>query len=180
MKKLFILPMLIVFLFFTHSTISFAWDHSIELGYGISHDPNHSQYDNSGYLLTGDLFPLYQAPYTFWSVTGALGKWRTTAPVNKNLQTAALSLALRLYPFTINENYPPYLLGSVGPAYLSSRNFGENEQAKNVTFQFNFGLGVEFNQLDVNLRMVHFSNAYLARPDEGFTILYLLSLGYLF
>jgi hypothetical protein len=38
---------------------------------------------------------------------------------------------------------------------------------------------VPFKKVDLNFRFVHFSNAYLAKPDEGFTVLYLLSLGYL-
>jgi hypothetical protein len=72
------------------------------------------------------------------------------------------------------------LIGSWGPAYISSRKFGDNTQAANATFQWNAGLGAEFKNVDLNFRFVHFSNAYLAKPDEGFTVLYLLSLGYLF
>ncbi len=159
---------------------SLAWNHSIELGYGHSQDPNHTRYHNSGFLLTSDLFPLRRTPCTFWSVTGALGHWYATTPHNKHLTTGALSLALRYYPFKAITNDPFYLLGSAGPAYLSTRKFGRNTQAKNVTGQFNLGLGVELNQFDINLRISHFSNMYLARPDQGFSVLYLLSLGYLF
>lgn len=158
---------------------SFAWDHSVELGYGYSHDPNGTKYHNSGVLLSGDMFALKHTPMTFWSITGSLGRWHTTAPQNKNLTTAAVSLALRFYPF-VQMTHPTYLLASFGPAVLASRKFGVNTQAKNVTFQSNLGLGMEFNPIDVNLRLVHYSNAYLAKPNQGFNILYLLSIGYLF
>lgn len=168
----------IILSFFTFS--SFAWDHSIELGYGISHDPNHTKYNNSGFLLTSDLLPLKHTLCTYWSLNGALGQWYSTAPKYKNLTTAALALALRYYPFTIRQTYPSYLLGSVGPAYLSNRQFGANKQGSNLTFQVNAGLGVELNQIDINLRLSHYSNAHLARPDQGFSVLYLLSIGYLF
>lgn len=159
---------------------SYAWSQSIELGYGYSHDPNNTRYYNSGFLLSGDLIPLMRTPWTYWSINAALGQWNSSAPKDKNLTTAAIPLALRFYPYTIANAYPSYLLGSVGPAFLSSKKFGKNTQGSNLTFQVNVGLGVEINHFDVNLRLVHFSNAHLAKPDQGFSILYLLSIGYLF
>lgn len=171
----------ILFVLLTLFTITaFAWDHSIELGYGISHDPNHSRYNNSGFLLNGDIYHFLRTPVTLWSINGAIGQWYSSAPVNKHLTTAALSVALRYYPFVIADRYPAYLLGSVGPAYLSNRHFGLNTQAGNATFQWNVGLGAELHHIDLNFRWSHFSNAYLARPDQGFTVLYLFSIGYLF
>lgn len=164
----------------TLSPVALAWDHAIDLGYGYSHDPNNVKYNNSGILLSGDLLPINQTDYTHWSLNGALGRWFSSAPKNKNLTTVALSVVLRLYPFTVMQTYPAYLLGSVGPAYLSSRHFGTNTQAWNLAFQTNAGLGVEYQHFDVNLRFSHFSNAYLGHPNEGFNVLYLLSIGYLF
>ncbi len=180
MKNLEIKHVFLLFLLVFFAPASYAWDHSIDIGYGYSHDPRHAKYHYSGFLLTGDLFPLYSTPKTRWSLNGALGQWHATTPHNKHLTTAALSFALRYYPFYRENNYPSYLLGSVGPAYLSNRTFGKNTQAKNLSFQFNLGLGKEFAPFDVNFRAVHYSNAYLRRPDEGFTILYMLSIGYLF
>lgn len=172
---------LIILLSSFYSYTAFSWDHSIELGYGYSVDPNHTDDHNSGFLLTGDLQPLKHTPYTYWSLNGAAGQWHSTASHHRNLTTAALSLALRYYPFTVNRESPAYFLGSVGPAFLSSNEFGDNIQAANVTFQWNVGLGMEFlKKWDINLRWSHFSNAYIARPDEGFTVRYLLSIGYLF
>ena len=159
---------------------SFAWDHSINVGYGSSHDPNNKQYNNSGMLITADVYPFKHTPYTYWSLNAALGQWHSSAPIHKNLTTVALSLALRYYPFMMGPTYSPYLLASLGPAYLSSRKFGLNTQGANVDFQVNAGLGVEVNKFDFNFRISHYSNAYLAKPDQGFTVLSLLSVGYLF
>lgn len=159
---------------------AYSWNHSIAFGYGYSQDPNHSQYDNSGFLLSGDIFPLNRTSNTLWSLNGSVGRWHTTAPVNKNLNSVALSLALRGYIYKINNLHPVYLLGSAGPAYISHKKFGFNTQAKNLTIQTNLGLGMEVHNFDINLRLEHFSNAYLARPNEGFNILFLLSVGYLF
>lgn len=162
------------------SITSFAWNHSVGLGYGFSHDPNNVNYNNSGVLLNSDIFPIHRSPWTFWSINGSVGQWHSSAPVNKNLTTAAISLALRFYPFLIAHKYPAYLLGSVGPAYLSSPRFGTNTQASHGSIQTNLGLGTEFNNIDLNLRLSHYSNAGLGHINQGFNVLYLLSLGYLF
>lgn len=162
------------------SSAVFAWNHSVEIGYGFSHDPNHTRYNNSGILLSGDLLPLRRTPWTFWSITGSIGRFYTTTPKNKNLTTAALSIALRFYPFMVAKEYPAYLLASFGPAALSSRRYGYNTQAQQLTIQSNIGVGVEFKQVDLNLRLSHYSNASLGKPNEGFNLLYLLSVGYLF
>ena len=162
--------------FFT--VTSFAWDLQ-NLIWSVS-DPNDTRYHNSGFLLSGDIFSLHRTPWTFWSVTGSLGQWLSSAPMNKSLTTGAVSLALRLYPFDIAKTYPAYLLGSVGPAYLSSVRFGTNTQASHLAFQVNLGLGVELHKFDVNLRLNHYSNAGLGSPNQGYNILYVLSFGYLF
>lgn len=172
---------LLLFTLLNLSTLSaYAWNQSVELGYGYSHDPNDIHYNNSGLLLSGDIYTITQTPWSHWSITGSLGQWYTTAPSNKNLTTGALSLALRLYPaYTINH-YSPYLLMSGGPALLSNREFGVNTQAKNITIQSNAGFGVEYDHYDFNLRFSHFSNASIWKPNEGFNVLYLFSVGYLF
>lgn len=159
---------------------TFAWERNISLGYGISNDPNHGKYTNSGFLLASDFFPIHRSEHLFWTVNGSLGQWHTNAPIYKNLTTAAVSAALRAYPFP-HSQAPFYGLISVGPSYISSKQFGENQQAGNFAFQTTAGLGIEFaKSWDVNLRAVHYSNAYLDHPNEGYNILYMLSLGYLF
>lgn len=180
MKKINLYRGLVFILLSLFTLTSFAWDQSLELGYGYSHDPNHSRYNNSGFLLSGDFYALRHTTWTYWSLMGALGQWSTTAPIHKTLTTGAVALALRLYPTTAEVQYPFYLLASAGPALLSNRNFGLNSQGSNFAFQLNGGLGVEHKHFDANLRMVHYSNAHLAHPDHGFNVLYLFSIGYLF
>lgn len=163
------------------STNIFAWDHSIELGYGYSQDPNHSRYRNSGFWLNGDFYRLWSSCWSRWSLNGSLGQWHTTTPQNKHLTTGAVSLSLRAYPLKDYLDYTPYAIATAGPAVISNRQFGYNTQAKNITIQTNAGLGLEIHHTyDVNLRMEHFSNANTFKPNEGFNILYLLSFGYLF
>jgi hypothetical protein len=158
----------------------FAWNHSVSIGVGKSHDPNDIKHYNSGVLLSGDLIPLKRYSWSFWTVNGALGRWYSTAPVNKNLTTLAAALAVRLYPNIGSDNYKFYGLLSAGPAYLSSKQFGVNDQGSNLSGQWLAGIGFEHQQFDINFRYIHFSNAHLASPDQGFNIQYLLSVGYLF
>lgn len=159
---------------------TYAWTQSVELGYGYSHDPNNIRYHNQAVMLSGDFYTITQTPWSHWSFTGTLGQWWTSAPANKNLTAGAVSLALRLYPILTDETYSPYLMASFGPALLSSREFGVNTQAKNITILSNGGFGVEVGHYDFNLRLAHFSNASIWKPNEGFNVLYFFSVGYLF
>lgn len=172
---------LLSLLFSFWSLSGYAWNHSIEIGYGYSHDPNHTPYNNSGVLINGDFLLLGENAWTRWSLFGSVGQWYTDAPLNRRLTTAAISLSLRVYPLMIPTTcYPFYLFLASGPSLLSSRRYGFNTQAQNITFQSAMGLGAEFKHIDLNLRWQHYSNANLSKPNEGFNILYLLSIGYLF
>jgi hypothetical protein len=157
-----------------------AWNQEISLGYGTSLDINHSKNTNSGFLLTGDFLPLKQKTWLRCSLNGSVGRWYSSTPKNKNLYTGALSLGLRFYlPQGLDSHM--YLLVSEGPSYISTRKFGENNQGSNFAFQSILGGGIEMGRhLDLNLKFVHYSNAYLFKPNEGYNFLYQVSIGYLF
>lgn len=180
MKKGFFIKTLFAAMLAFSANAAFAWTQSLELGYGFSHDPNNVKYNNSGFLLESDVAPLHVDTYTHWSLNLSAGTWHTTAPINKNLTTGAASLELRLYPATNCRDVPFYILGSAGPAYLSSDQFGTNSQGSHISGQWIAGLGLEYENFDVNFHLVHYSNAKIVEPDNGFNILYMLSVGYLF
>lgn len=179
MKKLNVRQLLLLAILSLLAPIAFAWDHSIELGYGFSHDPNNTRYNNQGVLLSGDIIPLARQPSYFLSIGGALSQLWTNAPTHKHLTAVAIPLSLRYYVTEIYCN-PAYIFGSAGPAYASARQFGLNKQGSNLTGQWDLGFGTELNNIDVNLRLHHFSNAHITSPDQGYSVLYLLSIGYLF
>ena len=163
----------------------FAWQHGISLGYGFA--PGNVQgYSNDGLFLNTKLYKFKPIDRTlFLSADGSFGHWRAGTQQNKNLDTVALSGALRAY-FTLpkKQKIKPYLLLSAGPSYLSRKNFGTAEQGTHYAFQITFGVGSEFlikqKEFEINLRFVHFCNAGLAKPNESINILYVLSVGYLF
>lgn len=161
---------------------AFSWNHGISLGYGGGSDINHHTDTNSGAFLSGEFTSFKQKDWLNMTLNGSLGQFHSTATSNKDLFAAALSLAFRFYPVD-TQTIHPFLLASVGPAYISSKKFGRNSQAANFAFQTIFGAGFEFGQakrVDLNMRLIHYSNAYLMNPNEGFNIFYVVSLGYLF
>lgn len=173
-----IIPVLIFFI----TTTSFAWNHGVAIGYGGDEDMNHHQYKNYGTILWVQLASLKQKNWMHITFGGSVGDWNSTYVIHRSLFTAALTFSLRAYLFRFLKAHP-YFLVSVGPAYLSHRHFGQNTQAANVAFQSILGGGVEIGQekrVDINVKLVHYSNGYLGTPNEGFNIFPVFSVGYMF
>ncbi|OGT33721.1 MAG: hypothetical protein A3C44_03235 [Gammaproteobacteria bacterium RIFCSPHIGHO2_02_FULL_39_13] len=182
MRKLRYLKTLSSVLLISAATATFAWNHGISIGYGGGPDLNHDHDTNSGGFLSAEFLSLVQKNYLNLTFGGSLGQYYSTSAINKHLFAAALPFSLRLYPFNTNTIHP-FLLASFGPGYISERKFGENNQASNFAFQTIAGGGFEFGQekrVDLNMRFIHYSNAYTMKPNEGFNIFYIVSLGYLF
>lgn len=167
------------------SSQALAWTHGISLGYGKSKEIGYSYY-NSGFFLHGIFYKFRPVdPMLYFSVDGSLGRWSSSTRTNKRLDTAAVSAAARAYFMPpASHTYRPYLLTTFGPVYLSKKHFGKEEQGSHFAFQTTLGGGMEFIKhgrgIDTNLRMIHYCNAGLASPNQGFDILYVLSVGYLF
>lgn len=160
-----------------------AWEHGISLGYGNGSDINHHTDTNSGAFLSAEFISIKQKDWLNITFNGSLGQFHSSWRANKDLFTAALSLAFRFYPFYTTNMLHPFFVASVGPNYLTRNNFGRNRQAGHFAFQSILGAGLEIGKakrVDLNLRLIHYSNAYLMHPNEGFNIFYVVSLGYLF
>ncbi|MCX7120434.1 MAG: acyloxyacyl hydrolase [Gammaproteobacteria bacterium] len=161
---------------------SLGWDHGVSIGYGSGEDMNHHNDTNSGGILSAEILSLTKNNWLNLTLDGSLADWYTTAPAHKDLFTAAVTLAFRTYVYHFSK-VTPYLLISSGPAYLSHRHFGQNSQGANVAFQSSLGAGMEIGQakkIDLNLKWIHYSNAYTMNPNQGFNMLYVVSIGYLF
>ena len=161
---------------------AFSWNHGISLGYGGGSDIRHHTDTNSGAFLSGEITSIKQKDWVNITFNGSLGQFYSSWVANKDLFTAAASLAFRFYPFHTTYTHP-FFLASAGPAYLSNTDFGRNKQAANFAAQSILGAGVEIGKakrVDLNMRLIHYSNAYTMHPNEGFNIFYVVSLGYLF
>lgn len=162
---------------------AFAWQHGVSIGYGQGPDTNHPTYTNSGGFLSAQIMKL-KTNNEWYNITmdGSLGDWHTNEPLYQNLWTAALTFAFQAYIFYSNDVHP-YVAFSSGPAFISSRSFGYNSQGANVDFQTSLTTGIELGtkkRANVSLKWVHFSSCYIFRPNKGFNILPILSVGYLF
>jgi hypothetical protein len=173
----------IFFLFFCQN--AFAWQHGISLGYGFA-PKNTENYRIDGMFLDAKLHKFKPLDRTlFLILDGSWGHWRAATKEYSDLDALALSGTLRAY-FTkpAQQRFKPYLLLSVGPAYLSKEQFGKARQGSHIVCQTTFGAGsevlVDSREFEVNLRFVHYCNGGLAKPNESVNIVYVLSVGYLF
>jgi len=161
-----------------------AWDQSISLGYGGGKEGGYDYYQQ-GLMLDYQVFPLAKLDKTLkFGFGGSLSNWHANSEANKNMASIAVSAVLRAY-FAPPEDkiIRPYLIGSFGPTYLSSRKLGEREQGSNFSLQTTLGAGSEFklskHEFDVSLKFVHYCNAGMSKPNQGIEF-YVLSIGYLF
>ena len=119
-----------------------AWDQSISLGYGGGKESGYDYYQQ-GFMLDYQIFPLAKLDKTLkFGFGGSLSNWHANSQDNRNMASIAALAVLRAY-FAPPEakTIRPYLMGSFGPTYLSSRKLGEREQGSNFSLQTAMGGG---------------------------------------
>ena len=97
----------------------------------------------------------------------------------------AVDLAARGYfndPYTATVR--PYLITSIGPAYLFQCKLGYNALGTHFALQITLGAGVEFGQpdhaFDLNWQIYHYCDAGFASPNRGTNVLFVFGAGYAF
>lgn len=175
-----------VAIFFLITTNTYAWDHEISAGYGWGKEIN-EDYQTTAFVLSGKFYKFPKIDNTlFATIDGSISQLHADTSDYSNLTTAALALALRAY-FINPELHKirPYLEISSGPAYLSENQLGKRQQGANFDLQSTLGGGIEFGlknkrSVDINLHLVHYCNAGLFKPNQGFNVPYVVSIGYQF
>lgn len=184
LKKLSLL--LLTPLLFATTSSAYAWKHAISIGYGWGNEVE-KDYRNQAIVLSGKLYKFPKIDDMLIATIDGSASWlHADTPSNRNIFTTSVGLGLRAYflnPETHNTR--PYLGISSGPAYLSSRRFGEQDQGGHFDLQSTLESGMEFGlknkrSIDVNLHLVHYCNAGLAHPNQGFNVPFVLSVGYQF
>lgn len=163
-----------------------AWTHEISVGFGWGQEIG-ANYENNAMVLNGTFYKFNKIDNTlFATLDGTLAQLMSATPTHNTVVTAAISLGFRAYFQNPDfHKIRPYLGISFGPAYLSQTQLGTQRQGAHYDFQSTLGGGIEFaasqtQNLDVSLHLIHYCNAGLARPNEGFDIPFLLSIGYQF
>jgi lipid A 3-O-deacylase len=167
------------------SKAALAWSHELSFGYAIPYTEADEIYSHSGAYLNGSFYSWQCADRSLlFTLNAAGGYWTASSEINNRLVTFALQPTVRVY-FSHNmmRYIRPYLFIAYGPAYLSHKKFASREQGENFAFQGDIGAGFElgrnYSGIDVNIRMIHYSNAGLFTPNQGFE-LYVVSIGKLF
>jgi hypothetical protein len=164
----------------------FAWSHEISLGYAIPSMESDQVYSHSGVYLNGNFYSYHSVDRSLlFTLNASTGYWTASSEQDNHVMTLAVQPTFRVYFSHQMMHYArPYLLVGYGPAYLSNKKLGTKEQGAHFAFQGDIGGGIELGKnykgLDISLRMVHFSNADLFTPNQGFDFLYVLSIGVLF
>ncbi len=100
-------------------------------------------------------------------------------PTNNNLEATSFSAVLRV-PFKLGLEW--YFDFGIGLAYLTNEQISTRNLGTRWLFEDRLGLGILLGprrQYEIGYRLVHFSNAYLAKTNQSIN-LHLLMLGYWF
>lgn len=183
MKKLTIIALILLSNIVTQTALS--WNQSLSLGYGGGKESGYDYYQQ-GLMLDYQIFPFTKLDKTLkFGFGGSISNWHANAKENKNMASITASAVLRAY-FAPPEakTIRPYLIGSFGPTYLSSKKLGAREQGSHFSLQTTLGAGSEFklnkHEFDVSLKLAHYCNGSMFKPNQGINIWYILSIGYLF
>lgn len=182
MKKI----VLFLFCFFCLvSGTASAWQHEIAIGYGQGGELE-EDYQNYGAVLTGKLYKFCPIDQTLIAtIDGTVAHWRNNSGSHEHLTTVAIAPALRAYFMNPNcHRIRPYLDASIGPTYLSDKQFGDRVQGSHFALQTTLEVGTEIGSqkrsIDLNFHLAHYCNAGLFRPNQGINILYIFTVGYQF
>jgi opacity protein-like surface antigen len=166
-----------------YSSSTFAWDHGVTIGYGYAKELGES-YINKGFLLDMTLYKIQADSKLDFSLKASTAYWKAGTTDNNTLFTAGIGIGARAY-FTRTAWISPYIHASISPSYISAKKFGNKEQGSHFVFQDTFGFGVEIgppngNKIDINYMFIHYSNANLFTPNNGYDIPAVVNIGYLF
>lgn len=99
-----------------------------------------------------------------------------------NISIVALAPVLEMQLYK-SQFFNPFMQLSAGPGYMNRTMFGNRNLGMHYTFQDMFGLGLKFGKKEniaLSWRIIHFSNANLAKHNAGLTEPLVLSLHYTF
>lgn len=117
----------------------------------------------------------------YWqlSATNVRAKHATT---NNKITGVSGAYVFRFEEIQLCSPDMPYAELGIGGALFNKKKFAGRNLGANTLFEITFGLGYRFGvcrQYDLGYKLVHFSNGYLARQNDGLN-LHMLSFNYWF
>ncbi len=117
-----------------------------------------------------------------WELTVAQWKPQSqTAVARQNLRTLSLAPSVQVFLKPL-EGFSPFLEASIGVAALSHDRLGRRDLGAHWAFQDKFGAGIAFGahqQFQLGAYYLHYSNANMAKPNQGIDLKPLVSLNIL-
>jgi len=105
--------------------------------------------------------------------------WNLWRDAGEDLQALALSPVLRFDFANGPGGLIPYLEVGIGAAYLTQSHLDEQRLGTRFQFEDRAGLGMRSQQWDLALRVMHYSNGGIKKPNDGFSMV-MVNLGYRF
>ncbi len=159
--------------------MALSWTKQAAIGYGYGREIG-EDYDNHGVMLSGKFYKMQIDQTLIATIDGSVSSWHADTSSHSSLTTAAAYIGFRGYFVDpAKHDTRPYLGVSLGPAYLSSPYFGTRRQGSHAAMQATLEAGTEIQQVDLNLRLVHYCNGGVADNNEAFNIPFVFSIGYL-
>jgi lipid A 3-O-deacylase len=91
---------------------------------------------------------------------------------DKEILAAAFSPVFGFQVNSHRNHVKPYAEVGVGLSWISNTQIGGRNLSSSFQFEDRVGVGVRINQtMDFNIRLLHYSNAGLKKPNAGLTIL---------
>ncbi|MEH0018862.1 MAG: acyloxyacyl hydrolase [Desulfobacter sp.] len=76
-----------------------------------------------------------------------------------------------IYAFNPNDkNWYPYIEGGIGVTYIDEYKIKDRDLSTNFQFEDRIGAGIRYNNMDFNIRYMHYSNASIEDPNHGIDI----------
>jgi lipid A 3-O-deacylase len=111
---------------------------------------NRSWFESDVGRLTG----YWDAAYTYWDG-------------DDTSSNHSLSLSpVFVYEFA-GQRFKPYVEAGIGIAGFTSTEIENNRLGSSFQFEDRLGVGVRFNNQEVGIRAIHYSNAGLKQPNDG-------------
>ena len=159
-----------------------AWQYGLSFGAGAGQETNRN-YNNGLFMVNGKFYKFNLDRTLIATFDARFSHLFSATPENNSMYTLSLAPAFRAYFFEpFQANFRPYLEVSSGPAYLSQHQLGEETQGARFAIQSTLGGGFEWAErpgFEVNFQLVHYCNAGLANPNQGFNFPIVISFGYL-
>lgn len=102
----------------------------------------------------GHLGGYWDAAYTYWE--------GDETAANHSLSFSPVFV----YEFS-GETFRPYIEAGVGVAAFSGTEVEDNQLGLSFQFEDRLGVGVRFDDQELGLRVIHYSNAGIKQPNDG-------------